>query len=168
MPSLLSRLSTWTPAFPWVTPRFVGAVVVLALLYAASNFEHVLAVATFVLAAVLAGFLVTDWTIGPRTRDVTVYAVPAPVPIVTGPAHPRVLALKESSIVLSLAQPGTYRVALHYTPYMAARNACVRETADRMIELQVARAGVVRLAFGVTASRALAAIAGSHSSCPER
>ena len=76
MPSLLSRLSTWTPAFPWVTPRFVGAVVVLALLYAASNFEHVLAVATFVLAAVLAGFLVTDWTIGPRTRDVTVSREP--------------------------------------------------------------------------------------------
>src|SRR5207302_658264 len=76
MPSLLSRLSTWTPAFPWVTPRFVGAVVVLALLYAASNFVHVLAVATFVLAVVLAGFLVTDWTIGPRTRDVTVSREP--------------------------------------------------------------------------------------------
>jgi hypothetical protein len=101
-----------------------------------------------------------------RGSNATVFAVPSPVPIVTGPAHPRVLSLGDSSIVLSLARPGTYRVALHYSPYMAAPNACIRESSDGMIDLQAQRAGVLTLAFTVTASHALAAIAGSRSSCP--
>ena len=102
-----------------------------------------------------------------ETRDATIYSVPSPVPIVTGPGSPRVLALGGSHIVLSLTQPGTYRVALHYSPYMSAQNACVSETRDGMIDLQVRRSGVLNLAFTVTASHALAAISGSHSSCPE-
>ena len=102
-----------------------------------------------------------------RTADVTVYAVPNPVPIVTGPARPRVLALRESSIVLALRRPGTYRVALHYSPYLAAPNACLRESPDGMIDLQARTAGVLKLAFTVTASHALAAISGSRSSCPD-
>jgi hypothetical protein len=102
-----------------------------------------------------------------ETRDATVYSVPSPVPIVTGPGSPRVLALGGSHIVLSLTQPGTYRVALHYSPYMAAQNACISKTRDGMIDLQARRSGVLNLAFTVTASHALAAISGSHSSCPE-
>jgi hypothetical protein len=103
-----------------------------------------------------------------RTPDVTIFSVPAPVPIVTGPGKPRVLSLTESSVVLSVARPGTYRVALHYSPYLAAAGACVRETADGMIDLHARRPGVLDLAFRVTAAHALAAIAGSRSSCPER
>ncbi|HZQ02698.1 MAG TPA: hypothetical protein VFA88_01625 [Gaiellaceae bacterium] len=103
-----------------------------------------------------------------RTRDLTIYAVPAPVPIVTGPGQPRVLALTDSTILLRLARAGTYRLALHYSPYLAAPGACMRATADGMIELQNRRPGVLKLAFTVTASRALAAIAGSHSSCGEK
>src|SRR5581483_3526517 len=103
-----------------------------------------------------------------RTRDLTIYAVPAPVPIVTGPGQPRVLALTDSTILLRLARAGTYRLALHYSPYLAAPGACMRATADGMIELRNRRPGVLKLAFTVTASRALAAIAGSHSSCGEK
>ncbi len=100
-----------------------------------------------------------------RTSDVTVFAVPSPESIVTGPAHPHVLSLADSSIVFSVATPGTYRVAVNYSPYMAAANACVRESPDGMIDLQAQRAGMVTLAFTVTASHAFAAIAGSRSSC---
>ena len=99
------------------------------------------------------------------TREVTVYSVPSPVPIVTGPGHPRVLSVGESTIVLSLTRPGAYRVAVHYSPYMAARNACISESSDGMIDLQAHRSGVLTLAFTVTASHALAAISGSRSSC---
>ena len=102
-----------------------------------------------------------------RTAEVTVFAVPSPVPIVTGPAHPRVLAFDDSSIEIALRRPGAYRVALHYTPYMAATNACLQERKDGMIELRAQQAGVLKLAFSLTASHALAAIAGSRSSCPE-
>jgi hypothetical protein len=101
-----------------------------------------------------------------RTKDVTIFAVPSPAPIVTGPANPQVLSLGDSSIVLSLARPGTYRVAVNYSPYMSAPNACIRESPDGMIDLQAQKAGVLDLAFTLTASHALAAIAGSRSSCP--
>jgi hypothetical protein len=99
------------------------------------------------------------------TPEVTVYSVPAPVAIVTGPGAPRVLAFRDSSIVLGLRRPGTYRVAVHYSPYLAAENACVTEGEDGMVELRARRAGVLELAFTVTASHALAAISGSRGSC---
>ena len=68
--------------------------------------------------------------------------------------------------VLKLARPGTYRVALHYSPYLEAKGACVSETPDGMIGLQAGRSGVLKLAFTVTASHAIAAISGSRNSCP--
>jgi hypothetical protein len=101
-----------------------------------------------------------------RTGHVTIFAVPDPVPIVTGPASPKVISTGNNSIVLSLARPGTYRVALRYSPYMTAPNACVRESQDGMILLHARRRGSLTLAFKVTASHALAAISGSRSSCP--
>ena len=100
-----------------------------------------------------------------RTPDVTVYEVPSPVPIVTGPAAPRVVGLQESSIVLALHRAGTYHVSLRYSPYLAAPNACIRESSDGMVVLDAQRAGVLKLAFRVTASHALAAMSGSRSSC---
>ena len=68
-------------------------------------------------------------------------------------------------IVLGLARPGTYRVALHYSPYLAAVGACIRESSDGMVVLRAQRPGRLELAFTVTASHALAAISGSRSSC---
>ncbi len=100
-----------------------------------------------------------------RTAHATVYSVPAPVPIVTGPGSPRVLAFRESTIVLGLSRAGTYRVSVHYSPYLAAVGACVRESSDGMVVLRAKRPGRLALAFTVTASHALAAISGSHSSC---
>jgi hypothetical protein len=102
-----------------------------------------------------------------RTRNVTVFAVPRPVPIVAGPHAPRVVALTQTAIDLSVAAPGTYRVAIRYSPYFAAEGTCIRKEADGMTLLDVRRAGRVRLAFAVTPERALAALAGSKSSCEE-
>ena len=41
-----------------------------------------------------------------RVRRPTIYAVPSPHPIVTGPGHPQVEALTESTITLALARAG--------------------------------------------------------------
>jgi hypothetical protein len=100
-----------------------------------------------------------------RSRHATVYAVPDPVPIVTGPDRPRVLAFRDSSLVLGLHRAGTYRVSVHYSPYLAAVGACIRESQSGMVVLDARRAGRLKLAFTVTASHALAAIAGSRSNC---
>jgi hypothetical protein len=100
-------------------------------------------------------------------RNVTVYAVPHPIPIVTGPKGARVVALHQTEIDLQLRAPGSYRISVRYSPYFAARGACITKTKDGMTRLNVTHAGRVRLAFAVTPERALAALAGSNSSCAE-
>ena len=100
-----------------------------------------------------------------RSANATIYSVPHPVSLVTGPGHPKVLALTESSVVMRLHRPGSYTVALRYTPYMTAPNACTMETPDGMIHLEAKHAGILRLSFTMTASNALAAVVGSRSTC---
>jgi hypothetical protein len=103
-----------------------------------------------------------------RSATTTIFSVPDATPIVRGPGSPRVTRLTQTTIDLVVARPGTYRVAVRYSPYFAARGACVAKTEDGMTRLDVRRAGKVELAFAVTAARALAALTGSSSSCPER
>jgi hypothetical protein len=73
--------------------------------------------------------------------------------------------MKQTEIDLLVHRPGSYRVTVRYSPYFAAAGACIAKTKDGMTLLEVHRAGRVRLAFSVTPSRALAALAGSNSSC---
>ena len=101
------------------------------------------------------------------SRNITVYAVPHPTPIVTGPPGGRVVALHQSEIDLQLRSPGRYRISVRYSPYFAAQGACITKAKDGMTLLNVSHAGRVRFAFAVTPGRALAALAGSNSSCPE-
>jgi hypothetical protein len=101
-----------------------------------------------------------------RTANAVIYSVPNPVPIVTGPDHPQVLALQESTVVMRLRRPGLYTVGLRYTPYLSAPDACTTETPDGMIQLKARRAGVLRLSFTMTAANAFAAVVGSKSTCP--
>jgi hypothetical protein len=100
-----------------------------------------------------------------RTRHATVYAVPHPVSMLTGPGRPRVLALRAASVTVSLSRPGRYRLALRYSPYWTSPGVCVAERPDGMVELAARRSGVFRLRFSVTASRAVAALAGQPSLC---
>jgi hypothetical protein len=71
-----------------------------------------------------------------------------------------VLALEESALRLRLTRPGSYRVAVRYSPYWKASGACVAPRQDGMTELTSPRAGVVALAFDVTVHRAFAALRG--------
>ena len=99
-------------------------------------------------------------------RNVIVYAVPHPTPIVTGPPGARVVALHQTEIDLQLREPGSYRISVRYSPYFAARGACITKAKDGMTLLNVSRAGRVRFAFAVTPGRALAALAGRQQLLP--
>lgn len=70
--SIGERIASWSPAFPWVTPRFVGAAVAIALVYAAGTFIAMLTPLAVALAALLAGFAFADALIGPRRHDIAV------------------------------------------------------------------------------------------------
>jgi hypothetical protein len=102
-----------------------------------------------------------------RSRNEEVFSLPDPTPIVTGPDHPTVVRLTQSSIELHVRQPGRYRVAVHYSPYFVAHGACTTKTKSGLMLVHVSRPGTLRLAFKFTPGRAFAALAGASSSCPD-
>ena len=99
------------------------------------------------------------------TREVTIYAVPNPQPIVRGPGRPTVLAFRESRLVIRVSRPGTYGVAVRWSPYWHASTGCLVPSHDGMVELQTHRAATVRIAFDVNATSLLAAFAGQSPDC---
>ena len=97
-----------------------------------------------------------------RTAHIRIYSVPAPRPLITGPATARVVQLTQTRVSVLVAAAGTYRLAIRYSPYWMASAGCLDPGADSMIRLRAPRAGVIQLRFHVNARRALAAFAGRH------
>jgi hypothetical protein len=97
-----------------------------------------------------------------RSAHVTVYAVPAPRPLITGPAQARVIELTETRVSVRVGGPGAYRLAIRYSPYWSASTGCLDPGKDSMIRLETQGAGDVRLDFRVNARRAWSAFAGEH------
>jgi hypothetical protein len=99
-----------------------------------------------------------------RARHVTIFEVPNPQPIVTGPGRARMVSLTENGAVLDVVRAGTYRVAIRYTPYWGVAPGCARAARDGMTRVAVPRAGRVTLVVSWTAERALDALAGAPAS----
>ena len=97
-----------------------------------------------------------------RLTNVSIYAVPHPAKLVDGPYRARVTRLGQTSIAVDLGGPGTYRVAVRYSPYWDASRGCVTETKDGMLRLTSGGAGPVKLAFKFGAVRALETLVGSR------
>ena len=95
-----------------------------------------------------------------RSAHVTVFAVPRPRPLVTGPGRARVVRLWPTHLLTDLGAAGTYRVAVRYSPYWRAAGACVSRGADGMLRLTAFHSGVVDLDFKVDAHRALEVLTG--------
>jgi hypothetical protein len=95
-----------------------------------------------------------------RTPRETVYAVPSPRPLITGPGPARVVLMTQERILLRLSRGGRYRLAIRYSPYWHTPAACLRRGEDGMLHLTARRGGPVELRFEVSAERALAAVVG--------
>ncbi len=95
-----------------------------------------------------------------RSEHTTIYAVPKPQAIVTGPGRARVLQFGQSSLTVTLGRPGKYRIAANWSPFWRTTTGCLTKGADNMIRLTTPAAGVVRLKLAVTARRALDALEG--------
>jgi hypothetical protein len=98
-----------------------------------------------------------------RAPNLTVYEVPRPRSIITGPGRPLVISLSDTEIRLRISEPGSYRLAVHFSPYTKADGACVTERTDGMTELVARRPGQIRVAFNVGAGQALAVLTGNDS-----
>jgi hypothetical protein len=100
------------------------------------------------------------------SHEVSIYAVPRPRPIVTGPGHPRLLALRESRLLVRVTRGGDYHVAIRWSPYWHASTGCVSRTHDGMLRLRTQTAAEVRIAFEVDPSSLLSAFVGTAPACP--
>ncbi|MEN3312662.1 MAG: hypothetical protein V7645_1991 [Actinomycetota bacterium] len=97
-----------------------------------------------------------------RTQQLTIYAVPSPRSLVTGPAPAQVLRLSQEGIRLAVARPGTYRLAIRYSAYWQAHGACVGRGKDGMMIVTTRRAGVVDVDFDIDARRLIASLEGGR------
>jgi hypothetical protein len=91
----------------------------------------------------------------------TIFEVPHPRPIVTGPGAARVVSMSEETTSIRVTKPGTYRVAVRSSAYWHASAGCVSAGKDDMIRLAVHHPGVVKLTFRASAGKMLAQLTGS-------
>jgi hypothetical protein len=99
------------------------------------------------------------------TPVVSVYAVPRPQQMVTGPGRPRVLRLTREAVVVRVSRAGEYRIAARWSRYWNASSGCLTRTANGLLLLRTRRSGTVRIAFDVDARSLLGAFAGTARTC---
>ena len=102
------------------------------------------------------------------TGTITVYGVPHPRPIVTGPGSPRLLGLSAARLRVHVTRGGTYRIAVRWSPYWQASDGCISRGKDGMLRLRTRAARTVGIRFGVDADRALEALTGTRPECTLR
>jgi hypothetical protein len=95
-----------------------------------------------------------------HTPTLRVFEVPRPRPIVTGPAGARVLRLTGTRVVLHLPRAGDYRLAVRFSPYWHAEDACLLRRPDGMTTVAARHGGRLEVGFRVNATRALATAVG--------
>jgi hypothetical protein len=78
-----------------------------------------------------------------------------------------VLALTSNSVTLRVRRPGTYRLRVRYTPYWRAEGgaACASPRDPWGTDLEVRRAGVVKLTFDVRVGTFVGAVLGDEGGC---
>jgi hypothetical protein len=98
-----------------------------------------------------------------RAKELTIYAVPSPTPILLGPGRGRIISLTPDRIRIRLPGPGRYRLAVRYSPYWLGFPGCVSAGKDGMMRLAAARGGLIDLRFRITPGGALAALQGGSA-----
>ena len=99
------------------------------------------------------------------TTHTTIYELPDPTPLVTGPSPATVLYLYPSRVVFVVDRPGAYKVRLRWSPYWKASTGCATKTRDGMTQVTTQEAGLVELRFAVSVTRGLQTLAGTIPSC---
>jgi hypothetical protein len=99
------------------------------------------------------------------SRVVSIYAVPHPRPIVTGPGRPSVLAFRESAVRVRVVRGGTYRVAVRWSPYWHASAGCLLRGDGGLLRLRTRGPATVRISFDVDPGSLFDALAGSAPAC---
>jgi hypothetical protein len=99
------------------------------------------------------------------TPHTTIYELPRPTPLVTGPSPATVLYLWPSRLVFVADRPGTYVVRVRWSPYWQASAGCATKTHDGMTRITVPHPGLDELSFDVSVTRGLQTLAGTIPRC---
>jgi hypothetical protein len=99
------------------------------------------------------------------SREVSIYAVPRPRPILTGPGRPVVLAFRESRLRIRVSRGGTYHVAIRWSPYWRASTGCLTRASGGLLSLRTGAAATVRIGFDIDASSLVDAFADTTPRC---
>jgi hypothetical protein len=91
---------------------------------------------------------------------VTIFAVPAPVGILTGSRGARVIRFSQTRLVLKVDRRGRYRLAVRYSPYWRVSSGCLAARGDGMTEIFAPRPETILVSFHLNGERALATLAG--------
>jgi hypothetical protein len=99
------------------------------------------------------------------SREVSIYSVPHPQPIVRGPGRPAVLAFRESRLRIRVSRGGTYSVAVRWSPYWHASTGCLARAPGGLLSLRTGAAATVRIGFDIDASSLFYAFADTTPNC---
>jgi hypothetical protein len=102
------------------------------------------------------------------SREVSIYAVLHPRPILTGPGRPAVLAFRESRLRIRVSRGGTYHVAVRWSPYWHASTGCLARAPGGLLSLRTGAAATVRIGFDIDASSLFDALANTTPRCRVR
>jgi hypothetical protein len=101
-----------------------------------------------------------------RSAHTTIYAVPAPRKLVTGPGRADVVAFDQSRLTFTVGRAGRYRIATSWSPYWKVSRGCLERDAAGLTVLTATGPGRVTMRFRLGVGRALATLAGrSAGSC---
>jgi hypothetical protein len=84
-----------------------------------------------------------------QTANVTIYEVPQPTTLITGPAEGRVTRLAHAEVAGTVAAPGTYQLRLSWSPYWRVLEGAVTLEEDRpggRVTLRATQPGPFRIA----------------------
>ena len=98
-----------------------------------------------------------------RDADWTIYRLPRPTPLITGPGPARVLAFGHTTVSAVVSTPGQYLLRARYMPFWkVSGDACVRAAANQMTWVDVRAAGRVELSVGLGPAAVVRAAAGDR------
>ena len=97
----------------------------------------------------------------------TIYAVPHPSPLLTGPGPSGITALGHQNVVGWVVRPGRYTLRIRYSGYWRVwpASACVRRTSFGMMTLEMRSPGAFTLTFPDTATAVLASVGDAERRC---
>ncbi len=106
-------------------------------------------------------------TVARQGPNVTIYALPDPTPMITGPAPASLLALHRTSMSIEVGAPGRYVVAVRWSRYWHTSSGCVTRAPGGMTTLVASKTGVAHVSFRLSGAAALGGIMGAGPpSCP--